>query len=255
MPMRTFNPALRQNTFHQWSYAYTTDRTNMTLQGAVNKTFVLLLLVAATASIVWAIVFNLGLSEFIRPIMLVSGIGLLILALITIFAKQWAPVTAPMFAFFEGVAVGGSLAILDTNSAWVIIQTMGLTFGAILCLLIIYRSGALRATENLKLGVVSATGAIFFIYLVNMGLRLFGMNVPYIHERGPLFIGFSLFILAMAALNLVLDFDFIENGAAQGAPKYLEWYSAFGLNITLIWLYLTIFWFLIRFSEIYGGRE
>jgi uncharacterized YccA/Bax inhibitor family protein len=121
-----------------------------------------------------------------------------------------------------------------------VIQAVALTFGTLFCLLLAYKSGLIKATENFKLGVVAATGGIGLIYLVTMILGFIGISMPYIHESGIIGIGFSVFVVIMAALNLVLDFDFIENGAQSGAPKFMEWYAAFGLMVTLIWLYLEI---------------
>ena len=122
----------------------------------------------------------------------------------------------------------------------IVMQAVGLTFGTLAALLMAYRSGLIRATENFKLGVVAATGGIFILYLVSFGMSFFGKSIPFIHESGLMGIGFSAFVVVIAALNLVLDFDFIENGVEQGAPKYMEWYGAFGLMVTLVWLYLEI---------------
>lgn len=109
-----------------------------------------------------------------------------------------------------------------------------------------YKTGLIKATENFKLGVVAATGGIFLIYVVSIMLGLFGATIPYIHESGIIGIGFSLFVVVIAALNLVLDFDFIESGAASGAPKFMEWYAAFGLMVTLVWLYIEVLILLVK---------
>jgi uncharacterized YccA/Bax inhibitor family protein len=122
----------------------------------------------------------------------------------------------------------------------IVVKAVALTFGTLICLLAAYRSGLIKATENFKLGVVAATGGIFLLYLVNIVIGFFGHSIGFIHEGGPFGILFSAFVVVIAALNLVLDFDFIERGAEQGAPKYMEWYGAFGLLVTLIWLYLEI---------------
>jgi uncharacterized YccA/Bax inhibitor family protein len=163
-----------------------------------------------------------------------------VIALVTVFKKNWAAVTAPLYALAEGLFLGGLSAIFESMYPGIVIQAVSLTFGTLVCLLLAYRSGMIKATENFKLGIVAATGAIGLIYLVTMGLGLFGIRMPFIHESGIVGIGFSLFVVVIAALNLVLDFDFIENGAAQGAPKYMEWFAAFGLMVTLIWLYVEI---------------
>jgi uncharacterized YccA/Bax inhibitor family protein len=149
-------------------------------------------------------------------------------------------VTAPVYAVLEGLFLGGISAFYEAQFQGIVIQAVGLTFGTLAALLLAYKSGMIRATENFKLGVAAATGGIMLVYLVSLGMSFFGMRMPYLHESGPLGIGISVFIVVIAALNLVLDFDFIEQGAAQGAPKYMEWYAAFGLLVTLIWLYLEI---------------
>ncbi len=130
--------------------------------------------------------------------------------------------------------------MMELRFPGIAMQAVGLTFGTFLALLIAYKSRIIRATENFKLGIAAATGGIFVIYMISFVLGFFGMNVPYIHESGLIGIGFSLFVVVIAALNLVMDFDFIESGAEQGAPKYMEWYGAFGLLITLVWLYIEI---------------
>jgi uncharacterized YccA/Bax inhibitor family protein len=167
-------------------------------------------------------------------------IGGLITALVTIFWKATAPYTAPLYAALEGLALGGISAFYEASFPGIVIQAIALTFGTLFCLLTAYRSGMIRATENFKLGVTAATGAIALLYLVNLGMGFFGKSMPFIHESGFLGIGFSLFVVGIAAMNLVLDFDFIETGVEQRAPKYMEWYAAFGLMVTLIWLYLEI---------------
>ena len=128
-------------------------------------------------------------------------------------------------------------------------QAAGLTFGILFVLLAAYRSGLIRATENFKLGVVAATGGIFVIYIASFILGFFGVSIPFLHDSGPIGIGISVFICIVAALNLVLDFDFIENGAEHGAPKYMEWVGAFGLMVTLVWLYIEILHLLAKLRD------
>jgi uncharacterized YccA/Bax inhibitor family protein len=148
--------------------------------------------------------------------------------------------TAPIYALLEGLFLGGISAIFEAQYPGIVIQAVSLTFGTLFCLLLAYRSGIIKVTENFKLGVAAATGGIALIYLATLVLGLFGVRMPFIHESGLIGIGFSLFVVVIAALNLVLDFDFIESGAKSGAPKYMEWYAAFGLMVTLIWLYIEI---------------
>src|SRR5690606_37262000 len=158
--------------------------------------------------------------------------------LVTVFKKQWAPVTAPMYALVEGLFLGAISAMFNHLYEGIVMQAVLLTFGTLFALLLAYRSGLVRATENFKLGVVAATGGVMLVYLASIALGLFGINMPMIHESGIVGIGFSLVVVVLAALNLVLDFDFIESGVEQGAPKYMEWYGAFGLMVTLVWLYV-----------------
>jgi uncharacterized YccA/Bax inhibitor family protein len=211
---------------------------SMTVQGTVNKTGVLLLLVLLTAAWTWRIYYTAADSMGIW--VLGGAIGGFIVALVTVFKKQWAGVTAPLYALLEGLVLGGISSLMEARYPGIVIQAVGLTFGTLFGLLFAYRSGLIKATENFKLGVVAATGGIALVYIATMVLGMFNVRMPYIHESGLIGIGFSLFVVVIAALNLVLDFDFIENGTAQGAPKYMEWYAAFGLMVTLIWLYIEI---------------
>jgi uncharacterized YccA/Bax inhibitor family protein len=162
----------------------------------------------------------------------------LVFALFTIFLKTWAGVLAPCYAVCEGLALGGISAYFESMFSGIVIQAVGLTFGTTFALLLVYRSGLIKVTEKFKLGVFAATGGIFLVYLVCIVMNMFGSGIPLIHESGFIGIGFSVFVVIIATLNLVLDFDFIEHGAEQGAPKYMEWYAAFGLLITLVWLYI-----------------
>ena len=237
--MRTANPALNAETFK--NLVYGADRENvMTIQGTVNKTGILLTLTLIAAAWTWNKFFASGTPESVAPWTMIGAFGGFIVALVTVFKKTWSSVTAPVYAVLEGLFLGGISATFEAQFPGIVIQAVGLTFGTLLCLLMAYRSGLIKATENFKLGVMSATGAIALFYLVTMILGFFGVRMPFIHESGIIGIGISVFIVIIAALNLVLDFDFIEQGSATGVPKYMEWYAAFGLMVTLIWLYLEI---------------
>ena len=177
----------------------------------------------------------------VRPWVIGGAIGGLVFCLITVFKKEWSRVTACIYAACEGLFLGGISAVLEAQFGGIVIQAVALTLGVLLCLLVAYKTRIIKATENFKLGVMAATGAIFLLYMVTWILSMFGVQaMGFIHSSGPLGIGISVVIVIIAALNLVLDFDFIENGAARGAPKYMEWYAAFGLLVTLVWLYLEI---------------
>ena len=239
--MRSGNPALGQNTFLDvGSGRVVGNDGTMTLNGTVNKTGFLLLLIMVAASYTWSRYTGPESAGALMPYLLTGAIGGLIVALITVFKKTWAPVTAPVYALLEGLFLGGVSAMMEVRFPGIVMQAVGLTFGTLAALLVAYRSGLIRATENFKLGVVAATGGIFLLYLVNIVMGFFGHSIGFIHESGWMGIGFSAFVVVVAALNLVLDFDFIENGVENGAPKYMEWYGAFGLIVTLVWLYLEI---------------
>jgi uncharacterized YccA/Bax inhibitor family protein len=236
--MRTANPALNKNTFAGERALAAEER--MTINGTVHKTGFLLVLALVPAMFVWSRFFAGAGPEGVMPFMLIGVIGGLIAAMVTIFKRTWAPVTAPVYAALEGLFLGGISAVFEARFPGIVIQAIALTFGTLFFLLFAYRSGLIKATENFKLGVVAATGGIFFVYLISFVVGLFGVNVGFIHSSGLVGILFSLFVVVVAALNLVLDFDFIEHGAEAGAPKYLEWYAAFGLMVTLVWLYIEI---------------
>jgi uncharacterized YccA/Bax inhibitor family protein len=246
--MRTANPALNGNTFGRDTYASASSG-RMTINGTVNKTGVLLVILLIPATWIWGQVYGAWQSPAAGPLMMGGVIGGLVFALVTIFKKEWSPVTAPLYAACEGLVLGGISALMEMRFPGIVIQAVALTAGTLLCLLLAYRSGLIRATENFKLGIVAATGAIAMIYLTSFILGFFGVRIPFIHENGLIGIGFSLVVVVIAALNLVLDFDFIEQGAAHGAPKYMEWYAAFGLMVTLVWLYLEILRLLAKLNS------
>jgi uncharacterized YccA/Bax inhibitor family protein len=208
----------------------------MTLAGTVNKTGISLLILLAVAAMTW----NGMLGEAYLPLLWLGLGGGFIVAMVTIFKKEWAPATTPLYAAFEGLFLGTVSLFFDRAYPGIVFNAVGLTLGVLAALLVAYSSGLIRPSENIKLGIVAATGAIGLVYLVSMGLGLFGKSIPLIHDSGPIGIAFSLLVVGVAALNLVLDFDFIETGAERGAPKYMEWYAAFGLLVTLVWLYLEI---------------
>lgn len=232
--MRTSNPALNEKAF-KGQVAFGDA---MTLQGTVNKTGVLLLCVVATAAWTW------GLSksptpEAAVPWMIGGLIGGFVVALVTIFKKTWSPFTAPIYALLEGLALGGISAVVEKSYHGIAVQAVGLTLGVLFVMLLAYKTGVIRATQGFKLGVIAATGGIAVFYLIEMALSFFfHFQFSAINGGGFWGIAFSLFVVVIAALNLVLDFDMIETGVRGGAPKYMEWYGAFGLMVTLIWLYL-----------------
>lgn len=236
--MRTGNPALSDQVFRNFAGQATQDET-MTLQGTVNKTLILLGIALVTASYTWGQYFG-GNPNLSMMVAVGGAIGGFITGLICGFKPASSPITAPLYAVFEGLFLGGFSGLMEMKFPGIVIQAVALTFGTLLILLLAYKTRLIKVTENLRLGIVAATGAIALFYLVSFGLSFFGIRIPYIHESGLIGIGFSAFVVILAAMNLVLDFDFIENGSNQGAPKFMEWYAGFGLLVTLIWLYIEI---------------
>ncbi len=240
--MRTGNPALSENAFRNATFSETQTQT-MTLDGTVIKTAVLLGILVSAAGFTWSQTIKWSEAATGTPpygFIIAGGIGGFILAMITIFKPNVSPYTAPLYAVFEGLAVGGISAVFEIRYPGIVVPSVGLTFGTLAAMLLAYRTGLVKATENFKMGVIAATGGIAIVYVVTMLLSMFGVNVPYIHRGSPIGIGISLFVVVIAALNLVLDFDTIETGVKQSAPKYMEWYGGFSLLLTLVWLYLEI---------------
>lgn len=239
LSLRSGNPVLTKNTFNSGLDVSET----MTINGTVNKTAISLFLLIGTGY------FTFGV---INPIILiVCGIGGFITAIVTVFKKQWAPITVPIYAILEGGLLGGVSFMYNSMYNGIVTDAIFLTVGILLSLLFAYRSGLIKPTENFKLGIFAATGGIAIVFIINMVMGFFGssMGVMQIDNASPMSIGFSVVVVIIAALNLVLDFDFIEEGAESGAPKYMEWYGAFGLLVTLIWLYLEILRLLAKLNS------
>ena len=239
LSLRSGNPVLSKKTFSNTIF---TDN-QMTIEGTVNKTAISLLLLVGTGYFTF---------DVISPVLLIgSGIGGFILAIITVFKKEWAPITVPLYAVLEGAMLGGISYMYNSLYDGIVTNAILLTVGILVSLLIAYRSGYIKATENFKLGIFAATGGIALVYFINFIMRFFGsgLGVMSINNTSPLSIGFSIVVVIIASLNLVLDFDFIEEGAEKGAPKFMEWYGAFGLLVTLIWLYLEILRLLAKLNS------
>tara|TARA_B100000902_G_scaffold31590_1_gene37804 strand:- start:8925 stop:9656 length:732 start_codon:yes stop_codon:yes gene_type:complete len=240
--IRSGNPALRKKTFE--SLKTTTDEV-MTLDGAVNKTAISMGILLLAAYYTY--------SNAIMDYVVIGFIGGFILAIVTIFKKEWSPITVPIYAFLEGLALGGiSKIYTEAFEPGIVPQAIMLTLGILFALLFAYKTKIIEATENFKLGIFAATAGIAIVYLISFLMSIFGgggLPVMDPTNSSMLSIGFSLFVVVIASLNLVMDFDFIEEGAANGAPKYMEWYGAFGLLVTLIWLYLEILRLLAKLSS------
>jgi uncharacterized YccA/Bax inhibitor family protein len=244
LALRSGNPALTADTFRGTRVRAGEDV--MTVGGTVNKTALSLVILLVAAAYPW----NLGPADPRVGVFTMVGIlGGLVAAIVTGFRRTWAPYTTPLYAALEGLALGGISVGFETRYPGLVSQAVFLTFGTLGALLVAYRSGLIRATENVKLGIVAATGGIFLVYLISFVMSFFGTSIPLIHSSGTFGIVFSVIVVGVAALNLVLDFDFIEEGAERGAPAYLEWYAAFGLLVTLVWLYLELLRLLAKLQE------
>ena len=239
LSIRSGNPVLSKKTFNNTL----SGDNKMTIEGTVNKTALSLFLLVGAGYLTF---------NTINPILLIGcGIGGFVFAIVTFFKKEWAPVTVPIYAILEGAMLGGISYMYNSLYDGIVTNAILLTVGILVSLLIVYRSGYIKATENFKLGIFAATGGIAITYMVNFIMGFFGsgLGVMGINNASPFSIGFSIVVVVIAALNLVLDFDFIEEGAEKGAPKYMEWYGAFGLLVTLIWLYLEILRLLTKLNS------
>jgi uncharacterized YccA/Bax inhibitor family protein len=240
---KSSNPVFKENVFHR---DYTASSDVMTVNGTMNKTAIMLLLVMAAAIFTWNKFFQAvsvspeSAASAVMPWVIVGGIGGLITAIITAFRPQSSGISAPIYAVFEGLLLGGISAIFESMYNGIVMRAVALTLAVFLAMLFLYRSGIIKVTEKLKMGIFAATAGIAVVYLVSFIGGFFGMEFSFLHGNSNFSIGFSLVVVAIAALNLVLDFSFIEKAVDSGAPKHMEWYGAFGLMVTLIWLYLEI---------------
>lgn len=239
LPVRSGNPGLNDKTFSsQPRPAFGEER--MTLQGSINKSFLLLVVLLAGALWPWSQYLSTGDASVVSTSVLVGAVGGLVLALVISFKAHLAPYLAVPYAALEGLAVGGISALLERHYPGIAMQAVGLTFGVFAVLLVAYRAHLIRVTERFRAIVIGATGAIALVYVISMVLGFFHVSVPILNDASPLGIIVSLVIVGVAALNLVLDFDLIESGVQRGAPRYMEWYSAFAVMVTLVWLYMEI---------------
>ncbi len=246
--MATSNPAFSKDFFPGYDQVFgAAPSTTMTVQGAVGKTFVLLAILMATAAWSWHAAASQTLAI---GVIAVAGIGGFILAMITMFKPTVSPWTAPIYAALEGVLLGAISQVVEMRYAGgIAVQAVTLTCGVLFIMLFLYATRIIRVTDKLKMGIVVATSALCLFYFVAMLLRIFGVGVPLLFSSSIYGVGFSLFVVGLAAFNLLLDFDFIEKAADSGAPKYMEWYGAFGLMVTLIWLYLEILRLLMKLAS------
>ncbi len=246
MSLKPNNPTLSDAVFEHESRSAVPADPVMTLRGTVVKTGVLVGILVAVGLVSGSLTWQFLEEPYSkRPLWLTVGliasmIAALVIAILTSFKPRWSVVTAPLYAIFEGWAIGGISTFFEAQYAGIVVQAAALTVGALVALLACYLTRFIRPTENLKLMIASATGGLMLVYGVTALLSLFGVKVPYLFDAGPIGIAFSVFAVAVAAFNLVLHFDFIETGVKRGAPKYMEWYAGFGLLVTLVWLYIEI---------------
>ena len=248
--MATANPAMSEAVYQRAGLAATPTQA-MTIQGSVLKTAILVVILLATAAYTWSQAVE-GSNTVSYGLLIAGAIGGFITALVTIFIPRVSPITAPIYAALEGLVLGAISAVFEAAYPGIVIQAVGLSIGVLAVMLFVYGTGIIRATEKFKIGVVAATGAVCLVYLVDIVLSWFSIRIPWIHESGVVGIGFSLVVVVIAALNLILDFDFIEQGAKLQAPKYMEWYGGFSLLVTLVWMYLEI---LRLLAKLRGSRD
>jgi uncharacterized YccA/Bax inhibitor family protein len=234
------NPVLSDKSFERFDLA---GSASMTVQGTVNKTIVGVMLTIASAAWMWTkMADGVNLTWALG-----AGIGGFIAAMVTYFKPTWGSITVPIYAVLKGMMLGAISAIFEAMYPGIVFQAVTLTFGTLFTMLFAYKTGLIKVTDKLRSGIVMATGAIFFAYLFSWIFSFFGGGVGFMHSNGLLGIGISLFVIVVAALNFLLDFDFIDRASASGAPKYMEWLGALGLLVTLIWLYVE---FLRLFSRL-----
>jgi uncharacterized YccA/Bax inhibitor family protein len=248
---KTSNPVFGKQFLNTKTIAY--EGKTMTVQGTMNKTFVLFALLLAGAYYTWKIFFSSATLEAaqsaVMPWMIGTAIGGFVMAIITSFARKLSPYTTPIYAILEGLFLGAISAFFEAMYPGIILQAVGLTMATFFAMLFLYKTQIIRVTRKFFLGVMAATIGIGVFYLIGFILSLFGMQVGILYGNSMLSIGLSLVIVVIAALNLVLDFAFIEQASQSGAPKYMEWYGAFGLMVTLVWLYIEILRLLAKISS------
>ncbi|RLD69085.1 MAG: hypothetical protein DRI95_01205 [Bacteroidetes bacterium] len=222
------------------------DQGTMTINGTIHKTILALILVSLSAYFTW----NHTLATGSLSYGIFGAIGGFVVAIVTIFKPAWSHITTPIYAILEGLFLGGISAFLNSMYPGIAFQAIVLTFGVAFAMLFAYRSGLIKATSKFKKGVIAATGGIAIFYLLNIVFGFLGGGIS-LASMGLMGIGIQLFIVGIAALNLILDFDMIERLSSQGAPKVMEWFGAFGLTVTLVWLYLEI----LRLLALLSGRD
>lgn len=232
---RTRNPALRRRAFNRTWPA--TDRV-MAIGGVVRKSALLAGIVILTAFVVWKNVYPRTAYPAMKTVTIVCAVAAFITAFITVRRKTLAPITSPVYAVLKGLCIGFISARYGDRTHGIVLHAVLLTLSVFVSILAIHATGRFRPGRKFKDGVIAASAAVALVYFISFILYVFGQPIPLIHQSGTVGILFSLAVVTLAALNLVLDFDTIESGARNRAPVFMEWYSAFGLLVTLVWLYI-----------------
>lgn len=220
----------------------------MTIQGTLNKLLISFCIMGASGAVVWQ-QFTLGYMDKVQMLMIAGLIIGLITGFVIIFKQNLAPVLTPVYAFAEGALLGGLSAMLEGQFPGIVMQAVALTFMAVFSMAALYKAGVIKATERFRSTIITATFAIMILYLVSFIAGFFGVSIPAINSPSPIGIAFSLIVVTIASLNLIIDFDFVEQGAARLMPKVYEWYGAFGLMVTIVWLYIEVLRLLSKLRE------
>lgn len=248
------NPVLSERVFQKESVL--SQSGTMTVTGTAMKSLVLVLMVLAGASYTWKVFYEAINPATINPWMWGGAIGGFITAIIISFKPQLAQYLAPIYAVLQGLFLGAISAMFNAAFAQtapgIVMNATLLTITTALVMLLVYRMNIIKVDGKFAKIMIIAIGAIAFYYVISIVLSMFGVNLTMLQDSGPLSIGISIVIVLVAAFSLLMDFNFIEKASAAGAPKYMEWYGAFGLMVTLIWLYLEILKLLAKFA---GNRD
>ncbi len=250
---RGSNPALSAKIFEKEAQSGIVSSGTMSVQGVINKTLVIFALLILGAYYTWSKFFGAAdvqtASAAVYPWMIGGAIGGFVVAMVNAFVPKWSAYLTPVYAILEGLFLGAISAYFNMMYPGIVAQAVGLTFATFFGMLFLYKARIIRVTDKFRSIIFGATMGIAIFYFLSFILGMFGINVGLIESSSALGIGFSLFVVGIAAFNLLLDFDFIERASSMGAPKYMEWYAAFGLMVTLVWLYIEILRLLSKLNE------
>lgn len=240
--MKSSNPILREEVIQN---GYSVNEHPMTVSGTMNKLLVLCAVMLISAAAVYY-QFSLGRYDFVRSVMPAGCIIGLIVAIVLAFNQKLSPYLTPVYAFAQGAAISGISCFFEAAYPGIVIQAVSITMLTVLSMALLFKSGLIRATERFKSIIFTATAAIAGFYLISLVLMFFHVNIPYFTSTSPVAFVINVAIAVIAALNLIIDFDFIEKGSQNMMPAVYEWYGAFGLLVTVLWLYIEILRLLAR---------